>query len=479
MSAANVPAKGADLTPREIVSELDKYIIGQDKAKKAVAIALRNRTRRLRLPEELRDEVAPKNIIMIGPTGVGKTEIARRLSKLCGAPFLKVEATKYTEVGYVGRDVESMIRDLVSVAVSMVKAELSEEVRLEAEKRAEEALLDLLLPGVRKGARRQGGDEPVEVEAVDALTAAFPSGSPSTDPAADQAVRSTRDKMREMLSRGTMDERLVEVSVTKSAMPVMEIFSGTSMEDMELNFGNLGSIFGGKKKRKKVTVKQAKEILLTEEMDKLVDMERVSELARQRVEGMGIIFIDEIDKIASRGEKVGIDVSREGVQRDILPIVEGSKVNTKHGIVDTRHILFIAAGAFHMSKPSDLIPELQGRFPLRVELSPLTKEDFVKILTQPKNALITQYTELLRTEGVTLDFTPPAIDRLAELATEVNSRSENIGARRLHTIMELLLEEVSFHAPEISGQTITITPAYVDEKLKNIVQDQDLTRYIL
>ena len=479
MSAANVPAKGADLTPREIVSELDKYIIGQDKAKKAVAIALRNRTRRLRLPEELRDEVAPKNIIMIGPTGVGKTEIARRLSKLCGAPFLKVEATKYTEVGYVGRDVESMIRDLVSVAVSMVKAELSEEVRLEAEKRAEEALLDLLLPGVRKGARRQGGDEPVEVEAVDALTAAFPSGSPSTDPAADQAVRSTRDKMREMLSRGAMDERLVEVSVTKSAMPVMEIFSGTSMEDMELNFGNLGSIFGGKKKRKKVTVKQAKEILLTEEMDKLVDMERVSELARQRVEGMGIIFIDEIDKIASRGEKVGIDVSREGVQRDILPIVEGSKVNTKHGIVDTRHILFIAAGAFHMSKPSDLIPELQGRFPLRVELSALTKEDFVKILTQPKNALITQYTELLRTEGVTLDFTPPAIDRLAELATEVNSRSENIGARRLHTIMELLLEEVSFHAPEISGQTITITPAYVDEKLKNIVQDQDLTRYIL
>jgi len=480
MSTANGPAKGAELTPREIVSELDKYIIGQDKAKKAVAIALRNRTRRLRLREDLRDEVAPKNIIMIGPTGVGKTEIARRLSKLCGAPFLKVEATKYTEVGYVGRDVESMVRDLVSVAVSMVKAELSEEVRLEAERRAEESLLDLLLPGVRKGARRQGSDEPVEVEPLESTDAAIPAVSTPAEPAGDQAaVRSTRDKMREMLTRGTLDDRLVEVSVTKSAMPVMEIFSGTSMEDMELNFGNLGSIFGGKKKRKKVTVKQAKEILLTEEMDKLVDMERVSELARQRVEGMGIIFIDEIDKIASRGEKVGIDVSREGVQRDILPIVEGSKVNTKHGIVDTRHILFIAAGAFHMSKPSDLIPELQGRFPLRVELSALTKEDFVKILTQPKNALITQYTELLRTEGVTLDFTPPAIDRLAELATEVNSRSENIGARRLHTIMELLLEEVSFHAPEISGQTITITPGYVDEKLKNIVQDQDLTRYIL
>jgi ATP-dependent HslUV protease ATP-binding subunit HslU len=460
---------GADLTPREIVAELDKYIIGQEKAKKAVAIALRNRMRRQRLPEDLRDEVAPKNIIMIGPTGVGKTEIARRLSKLCGAPFLKVEATKYTEVGYVGRDVESMIRDLVSVAVSMVKAELSEGVRAEAERRAEDALLDLLLPGVRKPTRRP--DEAVEVEAVESAPAAAEQPS-------DQAP-TTRDKMRDMLSRGQLDSRLVEVSVTKSAMPVMEIFSGTSMEDMELNFGNLGSIFGGKKKRKKVTVKQAREILLTEEMDKLVDMEHVSELARQRVEEMGIIFIDEIDKIASRGEKVGIDVSREGVQRDILPIVEGSKVNTKHGIVDTRHILFIAAGAFHMSKPSDLIPELQGRFPLRVELSPLTKEDFVKILTQPRNALITQYTELLKTEGVTLEFKPEAIDRLAELATEVNSRSENIGARRLHTIMELLLEEVSFHAPEISGQSIAITSGYVNEKLANVVQDQDLTRYIL
>jgi ATP-dependent HslUV protease ATP-binding subunit HslU len=469
------------MTPREIVAELDKYIIGQEKAKKAVAIALRNRMRRQRLPEELRDEVAPKNIIMIGPTGVGKTEIARRLSKLCGAPFLKVEATKYTEVGYVGRDVESMIRDLVSVAVSMVKAELSEEVRVEAERRAEEALLDLLLPGVKKTQAKDpddaaeswpltGSDSPQADERVVETVA---------EPAATAGGKSTRDKMRDMLVRGLLDERLVEVNVTKSAMPMMELFSGTSMEDMEVNFGNLGSIFGGKKKRKKVTVKQAREILLNEEMDKLVDMERVSELARQRVEEMGIIFIDEIDKIASRGEKVGIDVSREGVQRDILPIVEGSKVTTKHGTVDTRHILFIAAGAFHMSKPSDLIPELQGRFPLRVELSPLTKEDFVKILTQPKNALIIQYTELLKTEGVTLEFTPQAIDRLAEIATEVNSRSENIGARRLHTIMELLLEEVSFHAPEISGQTIAITPGYVDEKLKNVVEDQDLTRYIL
>jgi ATP-dependent HslUV protease ATP-binding subunit HslU len=463
----------SDLTPRQIVEELDKYIIGQNKAKKAVAIALRNRTRRQRLPEELRDEVAPKNIIMIGPTGVGKTEIARRLSKLCGAPFLKVEATKYTEVGYVGRDVESMIRDLVSVAVSMVKSELAEEVKVEAERRAEEALLDLLLPvGRRSPGPAQPAEAPVQEETAQAELEPVQSDSPVS--------RGTRERFRDMLKQGLLDEKLVEINVTKTAMPAIEIFSGTNMEEMEFNFGNLGSIFGGgKKKRKKVTVKQAKDILLTEEMDKLVDMERVSELAKSRVEQMGIVFIDEIDKIASKGEKVGIDVSREGVQRDILPIVEGSKVNTRHGIVDTRHILFIAAGAFHMTKPSDLIPELQGRFPLRVELSALTKEDFVKILTQPKNALITQYTELLKTEGVTLEFLPEAIDRLAELATEVNSRSENIGARRLHTIMELLLEEVSFHGPELSGQTIKITRGYVDEKLVNVVEDQDLTRFIL
>jgi ATP-dependent HslUV protease ATP-binding subunit HslU len=481
-AAGQAPVRGTDLTPREIVAELDKYIIGQNRAKKAVAIALRNRSRRQKLSEELRDEVAPKNIIMIGPTGVGKTEIARRLSKLCGAPFLKVEATKYTEVGYVGRDVESMIRDLMSVAVSLVKSELSEGVRVEAERRAEDALLDLLLPGVKRPERRPGPDEPIEVEPLDAGSAPPSAGAPRPEtPAAPglEAGRGTREKMRDMLARGLLDERPVEVSVTKAAPPMLEIFSGTGMEDMELNFGNLGSIFGGKKKRKKVTVKQAREILLAEEMDKLVDMERVSELARERVEQMGIIFIDEIDKIASRGEKAGIDVSREGVQRDILPIVEGSKVNTRHGMVDTRHILFIAAGAFHMSKPSDLIPELQGRFPLRVELAALTKEDFVKILTQPRNALITQYTELLKTEGVALEFLPEAIDRLAEIATDVNSRSENIGARRLHTIMELLLEEVSFHAPEMSGQTIRITRGYVDEKLKNVAEDQDLTRYIL
>jgi ATP-dependent HslUV protease ATP-binding subunit HslU len=474
---ARVAAKGSELTPREIVAELDRYIIGQDKAKKAVAIALRNRSRRQKLPEDLRDEVAPKNIIMIGPTGVGKTEIARRLSRLCGAPFLKVEATKYTEVGYVGRDVESMIRDLISVAVSMVKAELSEEVRIEAERRAEEALLDLLLPGVKEGGRQGEAEQVVEVEPLE-----VPSTAEQARPQDQPSGRSTREKMRDMVARGLLDERLVEVSVTKTATPMVEIFSGANIEEMELSFGNignLGSIFGGKKKRKKVTVRQAREILLAEEMDKLVDMDRVSELARQRVEEMGIIFIDEIDKIATRGEKVGIDVSREGVQRDILPIVEGSKVNTRHGMVDTRHILFIAAGAFHMSKPSDLIPELQGRFPLRVELTALSKEDFVKILTQPKNALITQYTELLKTEGVTLDFKPEAIARIAEIATEVNSRSENIGARRLHTIMELLLEEVSFHAPEIPGQTILITRDYVDEKVKGVVEDQDLTRYIL
>ena len=442
------------LTPRQIVQELDKYIVGQEKAKKAVAIALRNRTRRQRLPEELRDEVAPKNIIMIGPTGVGKTEIARRLARLVGAPFLKVEATKYTEVGYVGRDVESMIRDLAQVAVSMVKGEMQEEVRQEAERRAEEAMLDLLLPG----------------------------GKTTAEAGAVEGASSTREKFREKLRRGELEDRDVEVNVTRSSMPAIEIFSGASFEELDVNLGNLGnlgSIFGGRKKRKKTTVGRARDILLAEEMDKLVDMERVTEQAIQRVEQMGIVFVDEIDKIASRQNVSGVDVSREGVQRDILPIVEGSKVNTRYGIVDTAHILFIAAGAFHMSKPSDLIPELQGRFPLRVELAPLTSEDFVKILTQPRNALIKQYVELLRTEEVELDFREEAILRLAEVATEVNSRAENIGARRLYTIMELLLEEVSFNSSELAGQTITVSRGYVDERLKGIVEDQDLSRFIL
>ena len=465
----------AELTPREVVAELDRYIIGQEKAKKAVAIALRNRVRRLRLPEELRDEVAPKNIIMIGPTGVGKTEIARRLAKLCGAPFLKVEATKYTEVGYVGRDVESMVRDLVSVGVSMVKAELSEEVREEAGRRAEEALLDLLLPS---GRRR--GEDTAEAEPVEAAAPAGP-GDPDHTAAGAGIARSTRERLRDMFVRGLLDERTVEVDVSRGGGPAIEIFSGMNMEELSMDLGNLAGMFGAgrRKKKKKVTVRQARELLLAEEMDKLVDMDQVSELARARVEQMGIIFIDEIDKIASRGEKAGPDVSREGVQRDILPIVEGSKVNTRHGMVDTRHVLFIAAGAFHMSKPSDLIPELQGRFPLRVELSALGRDDFVKILTLPKNALIVQYVELLKTEGVELVFEPEAIERLAELATEVNSRSENIGARRLHTIMELLLEEVSFSAPEIKGQSVRITRAYVDDRLAGVVKDQDVSRYIL
>ena len=451
------------LTPKQIVEQLDKYIIGQNKAKKAVAIALRNRTRRQRLSDEMRDEVAPKNIIMIGPTGVGKTEIARRLSRLCGAPFVKVEATKYTEVGYVGRDVESMIRDLVSVAVSMVKTELQEQVREEAQKRAEEALLDLLLPGVGKA------------------PAAAPGAKPQIQPGPQlpAATSSTREKFREKLQNGELEDKSVEVNVASNQFPAIEIFSGTSLEEMDVNIGNLGNIFGGRKKRKKTTVARARDILLAEEMDKLIDMERVTEQAVKRVEQMGIVFIDEIDKIASRQNVSGVDVSREGVQRDILPIVEGSKVHTRYGMVDTSHILFIAAGAFHMSKPSDLIPELQGRFPLRVELQALNSEDFVKILTQPRNALIKQYEELLRTEEVELVFDESAIRRIAEIANEVNSRTENIGARRLHTIMEALLEEVSFNATDIEGQTVKITESYVDERLKDIVEDQDLSRFIL
>ena len=437
------------LTPKEIVKELDKYVIGQEKAKKAVAIALRNRVRRQKLPKELRDEIAPKNIIMIGPTGVGKTEIARRLARLCDAPFVKVEATKYTEVGYVGRDVESMIRDLMSDAVSMVKNELQEGVQEEAERRTEEALLDLLLPSGNRGATEQ---------------------ATNTD---------TREKFRQKLKDGELEEKTVEVNVSKSAFPSIEIFSGQSFEEMDVNLNNLSNIFGGKKKKKLVSVKNAREILMAEEMDKLVDSDRVSELARERVEEMGIVFVDEIDKIAGKDGRGGIDVSREGVQRDILPIVEGNKVNTRYGMIDTAHILFIAAGAFHMSKPSDLIPELQGRFPIRVELDDLNAGDFELILTQPENSLTRQYIALMGTEGVTLEFTDDATKRLSEIAAEVNSRTENIGARRLHTVMELLLEESSFNAPELSGQTIKITAEYVDKQLKEVLENQDLSRYIL
>ena len=453
-----------ELTPQEIVSELDNYIIGQERAKKAVAIALRNRLRRQRLADDLRDEVAPKNIIMIGPTGVGKTEIARRISKLTGAPFIKVEATKYTEVGYVGRDVESMVRDLTSFAVSMVKSELQEEVREEAEKRTEEAVLDLLLPGSRgKSGSQDAGNQ----------------GQSQSSSAPAETSGATREKFRQKLRNSELEDKEVEIQVSQSNFPAIEIFSGSNFEEMDLNLGNLGNIFGGKKKKKRTTVKEARETLLQDEMDKLVDQDRVSELARRRVEDMGIIFIDEIDKIASKENRSGVDVSREGVQRDILPIVEGSKINTKHGLVDTSHILFVAAGAFHTSKPSDLIPELQGRFPLRVELDALGSEEFYRILTQPQNALIRQYTELLKTEEVELEFTEDAIRRICDIAADVNSKTENIGARRLHTIMEHLLEEVSFTATELTGQKIPITSEYVNERLSNVVEDQDLSRYIL
>jgi ATP-dependent HslUV protease ATP-binding subunit HslU len=472
------------LTPRKIVEVLDTYIIGQNKAKRAVAIALRNRTRRLKLGEDVRDEVAPKNILMIGPTGVGKTEIARRLAKLCGAPFLKVEATKYTEVGYVGRDVESMIRDLMAVGYSMVKTEMQATLRGEAERRAEEALLDLLLPGMKKKPAPpqshaaipslEDGPHPVDRTAPDGSTV----GS-----AADEAGKSdTREKFRAMLREGKLEDRVVEINVQKSGMPSFEVFAGSSnIEDLEMSVANITNmITGNRSKRKTATVAEAREIIVAEQLDKIVDQDKITAEAKERVEQMGIVFIDEIDKIANKGERGGgQDVSREGVQRDILPIVEGSNVTTKFGVVDTTHILFIAAGAFNVSKPSDLIPELQGRFPLRVELESLNAAEFRKILLEPKNALTKQYIALLATEGVTIDFTEEAIDRMSHLAAEVNSRMENIGARRLHTIMEMLLEDVSFNATEMGGQTVRITREYVDERLKDIVQDQDLSRYIL
>lgn len=440
------------LTPLETVSELDKYIIGQKDAKKAVAIALRNRYRRKHVPEDMKDEIAPKNIIMIGPTGVGKTEIARRLAKLCSAPFVKVEATKYTEVGYVGRDVESIVRDLVNVGVNLIKKEMRDSVIADAEKRAEDALLGILLPG----ANDKNNIMSEEVK--------------------------TKDKFREMLRDGKLDERVVEITVTSTSSPAIEMFSGAGFEGMGINLSDLGGIFGGssKQKKKKVTVSQARNILLEQEIEKLLDMDKVTDLAIERVENDGIIFIDEIDKVAVKSKNAsGAEVSREGVQRDLLPIVEGSQVNTKYGPVKTDHILFIASGAFHMSKPSDLIPELQGRFPIRVELKSLTKEDFVEILTKPKNALILQYKELLKTESVELEITDDAIIEIAEYAYNVNSDMENIGARRLHTIMEKLLEDISFNAPDFRGQTIIVDGARVKETLKKIVENRDLSKYIL
>jgi ATP-dependent HslUV protease ATP-binding subunit HslU len=449
------------LTPREIVAELDKYVIGQAKAKRAVAIALRNRMRRQQLPADIAEEVTPKNILMIGPTGVGKTEIARRLARLAQSPFIKVEASKFTEVGYVGRDVESMVRDLVELAVDMVRAEKADEVQEKAKAAAEERLLDLLLPPSRVAAP---GEDPATVR--------------------EQANR-TRERMREALRAGRLDERTVEIEVRESSMPSFEIIAGTSVEEIGVNLKDMmGNMFQGRTKSRRLKVPEAIEHLVAEEQGKLVDMESVSRAAVQRVEHAGIIFIDEIDKIASRdglagGGHGGPDISREGVQRDILPIVEGTTVNTKHGMVKTDHILFIAAGAFHVSKPSDLIPELQGRFPIRVELEPLTRDDFVRILTEPRNALVKQYTALLGTEDLTLTFTPGAIERIADFAARVNDATENIGARRLHTVMERLLDELSFEAPDLGQKTALIDEAYVDRMLADIVRNEDLSRYIL
>ena len=454
-------ASGFDsLTPSAIVEELDKYIIGQLKAKKAVAIALRNRMRRQRLPEEMRDEIAPKNILMMGPTGVGKTEIARRLAKLCGAPFIKVEATKFTEVGYVGRDVESMIRDLMAAGVAMVKEEMQVEVEAEAKRRAEERLLDLLLPGLNSSV------EPV--------------GSTQATLIAPLPPNETREKFRKLLREGKLAARELEITVNAPA-PSLEIFAGTQMEDMGAALGGLGNIFGGKRKKKTVTVAEALPIIEAEELEKLVDPDKAAQEARRRVQDSGIVFIDELDKVANREGRgtSGIDVSREGVQRDLLPIVEGSTVTTKWGPVDTTHILFIAAGAFTVSKPQDLIPELQGRFPIRVELEALTGKDFEKILVEPKNALVIQYAQLLSTESVEIKFEESAIKRIAEIAEAANTQTENIGARRLHTVLERLLEELSFKADKLSGTSIVIDAAYVDAQFVDFAERQDLSKYIL
>ena len=496
-----------ELTPKQIVEKLDQYIIGQKDAKRAVAVALRNRFRRLKLPEEIRDEVAPKNILMIGPTGCGKTEIARRLAKLCGAPFLKVEATKYTEVGYVGRDVESMIRDLMAVGYNDVKAEMEDELREKSVSIVEEKLLDLLVPGsgekdkkknekaepVPQGLLTQNGANEITLDlnklasslqnTLDAAnTAAAAQQKSDEEKAEEERNKSTREKFRTMLREGKLEDREVDMVVHRpTGMPSMEIIAGGSIDDLQSSMqGILNMMNGaGRGKKRSVSIKEARKILTEEVLDNMVDHDKVADEAKRRVEQSGIIFIDEIDKIAVHGESHGQDVSREGVQRDILPIVEGSNVNTKMGVVDTTHILFIAAGAFSVAAPSDLIPELQGRFPLRVELESLHKEDFKKILMEPKNSLIKQYTALLETEGVKLEFTEDALDKMSYIAEDVNSKAENIGARRLHTIMEKVLDEISFDADEHSGETITIDAAYVEKKLNDVASSEDLSRYIL
>lgn len=461
----------AELTPRRIVAELDKYIVGQEAAKRAVAVALRNRIRRRLLPPALQDEVMPKNILMIGPTGVGKTEIARRLAKLVNAPFVKVEATKFTEVGYVGRDVDAMVRDLVETSIRMVKAERLAEVREKAEELAQERLLDILYPPPR---RETGFQNPFE---------AFFGGrqaTPEETEEARQRRREERERGRRRLLAGEMEQEMVEIEVDDTAPPMAELFSGAGMEEMGVNLQEmLGGLLPRRKKRRRVSVVEARRLLAQEEAQKLIDMDKVTAEAVQRAEQMGIIFIDEIDKVAGRDGMAGPDVSREGVQRDILPIVEGSTVMTKHGPVKTDHVLFIAAGAFHVSKPSDLIPELQGRFPIRVELENLRREDLERILREPENALTRQYQALLATEGVEVDFTDDGIAELAEITALVNERTENIGARRLHTVMEKLLADVSFDAPELEEKRIRVDREFVRARLAGIVQDLDLSRYIL
>ena len=450
-----------ELTPREIVAELDKYIVGQTPAKRAVAVALRNRVRRQKLQPEMAEEVLPKNILMIGPTGVGKTEIARRLARLAGCPFVKVEASKYTEVGYVGRDVESMVRDLVEVAIDMVREEKLDEVAERAEQAAEERLLDLLLPS---------SPPPATLEST----------GPSSEAQSREIAQRTREKLRAQLREGKLDQRMVEVEVRERMTPAFEIVSSQGVEEMDINVKDmLSGIFGQQKKKRKMTVAEAYDYLIQEEEGKLLDMEQVTRIGVDRVEQMGILFIDEVDKIAGRESGHGPDVSREGVQRDILPIVEGTTVNTRYGVVRTDHVLFIAAGAFHTTKPSDLIPELQGRFPIRVELSSLSEADFVRILTEPKNALIKQSIALLDTEGLKITFSDDGVASIARFAALVNDQTENIGARRLHTILEKVLEEISFDAPDMKKRSIKIDAAYVQKQLADVVKDQDLSRYIL